>query len=229
LFSILDVLPINRQNDEQMPAHSELGTALERQLLLQLGERLQRARQRHGLSATALAQRVGISRTTLQAVECGEPSPSIGTYLRVLAALNMAADLALVGTGEAEAGGGPVRIALGRHGPQDLQSLLMHEEAVRLIQRDPSLVERASATLERWRARGDVHTMPLWDEWGRILQRGDWAKALANTQRGRQLRQASPLATLLPEATRLRILADVKALVQDDAVAAQGEARHAAA
>ncbi len=129
-----------------MPAHSELGTALERQLLLQLGERLQRARQRHGLSATALAQRVGISRTTLQAVECGEPSPSIGTYVRVLAALDMAADLALVGTGESAARGDPARLASGRHGPQDLQSLLMHEEAVKLIQRDPSLVERASAS-----------------------------------------------------------------------------------
>ena len=105
-----------------------------------------------------------------------------------------------------------VGVASGLHRPQDLQSLLLHKEAVKLIRRDHSLVERARATLERWRAKGDPHTKPLWDEWLRILERGDWKKALANTQRGRQLRQASPLATLLPEETRLRILAEVRAL-----------------
>lgn len=105
-----------------------------------------------------------------------------------------------------------VGIASGLHGPQDLQSLLLHKAAVRLILQDPSLVARARATLERWREQGDPRTMPLWDEWLRILEHGDWTKALANTQRGRQLRQASPLATLLPEETRLRILAEARAM-----------------
>jgi transcriptional regulator with XRE-family HTH domain len=195
-----------------MPAHSEITSALERQLLLQLGDRLKRARQSRGLSSVDVARQVGISRTTLMAVECGEPSPTMGTYLRVLSAMGMAADLALLATGESGNGTPQVGVASGRHRPQDLQSLLLHKEAVKLIQRDPSLVVRARATLERWRAQGDPHTMPLWDEWVRILERADWAKALANTQRGRQLRQASPLATLLPEETRLRILAEVKAL-----------------
>ena len=195
-----------------MPAHSIVSTSLERQLLLQLGERLKGARQSRGLSATDLARKVGISRTTLLAVECGEPSPTMGTYLRVLFELGMAADLALLGSGESATQAVSAQIAAGRHAPQDLQSLLLHQEAVRLIQSDPSLAQRARATLRRWRAQGDARTLPLWDEWLRILDGSDWQKALANTQRGKQLRQASPMATLLPEATRLRILAEVKAL-----------------
>lgn len=210
-----------------MPAHSDVTSALERQLLLQLGERLKRARRSRALSSVDLARQVGISRTTLHAVESGEPSPTMGTYLRVLAALGLAADLALVATGESATRAAAVGIDTARHSPQDLQSLLMHKEAVKLIQRDPLLVERARSTLERWRARGDTHTMPLWDAWMRILQRGDWAKALANTQRGKQLRQASPLATLLPPATRRRILAEVNALKRSGAPDVHAERGHA--
>ena len=66
---------------------------LERQLLLQLGERLQRLRKAQALSAVLMAQRVGISRTTLAAVEAGDPGPSIGTYLRVMSELGVAGDL----------------------------------------------------------------------------------------------------------------------------------------
>ena len=167
-----------------MPAHADITSALERQLLLQLGDRLKRARQSRGLSSVEVARQVGISRTTLMAVESGEPSPAMGTYLRVMSMLGMVADLALLATGESV--GHPLKVGIesGRHNPQDLQSLLLHKEAVKLIQRDPSLAERARSTLERWRAKGDAHSMPLWDEWERILQRADWAKALANTQRG---------------------------------------------
>lgn len=195
-----------------MPAHSIVSTSLERQLLAQLGERLKGARLSRGLSAAELARKVGISRTTLLAVECGEPSPTMGTYLRVLFELGMAADLALLGSGESTNQAVSARIAPGRHAAQDLQSLLLHQEAVKLIQSDPSLAQRARQTLQRWRSQGDARTLPLWDAWLRILDQSDWAKALANTQRGKQLRQASPLATLLPQATRLRILAEVRAL-----------------
>lgn len=47
------------------------------------------------MASTALAQEVGISRTTLHAVAAGEPAPTIGTYLRVMSALGLAGDLAL--------------------------------------------------------------------------------------------------------------------------------------
>jgi transcriptional regulator with XRE-family HTH domain len=67
-----------------MPAHSALESPFERQLLVQLGERLRRARIARDVTAVELAERLGISRTTLRAVESGDPSPTIGTYLRVL-------------------------------------------------------------------------------------------------------------------------------------------------
>src|SRR3954471_8659487 len=82
-----------------MPAASRLPSIFERQLLIQLGERLRRARQNQGLTAVALAQRVGISRMTLNAVEAGEPAPTMGTYLRVMSALGVAGDLVLVANG----------------------------------------------------------------------------------------------------------------------------------
>ena len=66
---------------------------LERQLLLQLGERLRRLRQAQALGTVQMAQRVGISRTTLAAVEAGDPGPSIGTYLRVMSVLGIAGDM----------------------------------------------------------------------------------------------------------------------------------------
>ena len=47
-----------------------------------------------------MAERVGISRTTLASVETGAPSPAIGTYLKVMGVLGLAGDLALVATGE---------------------------------------------------------------------------------------------------------------------------------
>ena len=44
--------------------------------------------------------RTGISRMTLNAVEAGQPVPTTGTYLRVMSALGVAGDLALVARGE---------------------------------------------------------------------------------------------------------------------------------
>lgn len=84
-----------------MPAHVEASSALESTLLTQLGERLARARKARGLSAVALAAELRISRNTLKAVESGETSATMGTYLRVLAALGLAGDLALVASGSA--------------------------------------------------------------------------------------------------------------------------------
>jgi transcriptional regulator with XRE-family HTH domain len=44
------------------------------------------------MPATALAQRVGISRTTLYKAELGEPGITLGTYLRILAGLGLEGD-----------------------------------------------------------------------------------------------------------------------------------------
>lgn len=79
-----------------MPAHVRLEKPLEQELLSQLGDRLAWVRKQRGLSAAALAAEVGISRNTLKAAESGDASVAMGTYVRVLSALGLVADLALV-------------------------------------------------------------------------------------------------------------------------------------
>jgi len=204
-----------------MPATSRLPSAFERQLLIQLGERLRRARQSQGITAVALAERVGISRMTLNAVEAGEPTPTMGTYLRVMSALGVAGDLAVVASGElrtdAPAESAPKVVLSARnvaHDIQDLQSLLLHEEAVKLVRQQPELISRALATLQKWRASGNVHSRVLWDEWSVILHRRDWRRVLARTRRSKELRQASPLTVLLPSDVRDRVLEEVRRLKQ---------------
>jgi transcriptional regulator with XRE-family HTH domain len=161
-----------------MPARAELQTALEQQLLVQLGERLRRARKDRGISSVELAKQVGISRTTLRAVELGDPSPTFGTYVRVLSALGLAGDLALLATGTRQAARIPaIPTDLNRHGAQDLQSLLMHQEAVRLLREDPALVTRVEQTLARWMQRDDPNSLPLLKRWARIVTERDWDAA----------------------------------------------------
>jgi transcriptional regulator with XRE-family HTH domain len=53
-----------------------------------MGEQIKLARLRRNLSAVLVAERAGISRATLQSVEKGSPSVSIGIYASVLHALN---------------------------------------------------------------------------------------------------------------------------------------------
>lgn len=204
-----------------MPASSRLPSAFERQLLIQLGERLRRARQQQGLTAVALAESAGVSRMTLSAVEAGEPAPTIGTYLRVMSALGLAGDLALVATGELrnDLTEEPAsKVVLGakhsEHEVQDLQSLLLHEEAVKLLRQRPDLISQALETLENWRSSGGGHSRVLLDEWSVILRRRDWRRALARTRRSTELRQASPLTVLLPPDVRERVLKDVRQLKQ---------------
>jgi transcriptional regulator with XRE-family HTH domain len=65
--------------------------------LTQLGEQVKLARLRRKLPVELVAERAGISRATLWAVEKGSPSVAIGTYAAVLHALNgMDKDLLLV-------------------------------------------------------------------------------------------------------------------------------------
>ncbi|ROZ78910.1 helix-turn-helix transcriptional regulator [Ramlibacter sp. WS9] len=202
-----------------MPASPQLASALDRQLLIQLGERLRRARQKQGLTAVALAHRVGISRMTLNAVEAGQPAPTMGTYLRVMSALGMAGDLALLASGELQAdrvGEQATKVVVtakdAQHDVQDLQSLMLHEAAVRLMRQRPELITSAMETLDKWRSTANAHSRPLWDEWSVILHRRDWRRALAQTRRSRELRQASPLPVLLPPEDRDRILEEVRQL-----------------
>lgn len=96
-----------------------------------------------------------------------------------------------------------------QHRKQDYQSYLMHIEAVRMLRTDPSLALQLLATLHRWKETADPRILPLFDAWQRILEQSDWAAALSDSQRGTQLRQASPMATLLDQRTRLHIIREV--------------------
>lgn len=69
---------------------------LERQLLLQLGDRLRQLRKARGVGTVEMALAAGMSRTTLAAIEAGDPGASMGNYLRVMTVLGVAADLALL-------------------------------------------------------------------------------------------------------------------------------------
>lgn len=66
-------------------------------LLVQLGERLRLARKRRKLTTGQVAERAGISRSTLYHLEMGEANSSMGTLLQVLMALRLEDDLALLG------------------------------------------------------------------------------------------------------------------------------------
>jgi transcriptional regulator with XRE-family HTH domain len=76
-----------------MPRKPPIVFPQEQKLLSQLGERLKLARLRRKLSNPVVAQRAGISRTSLYKVEAGDPGATLGTYLRVMAALGLEADI----------------------------------------------------------------------------------------------------------------------------------------
>ncbi|WP_457388816.1 helix-turn-helix transcriptional regulator [Roseateles sp. P5_E1] len=202
---------------------------LDRQLLLQLSDRLKRLRQEKGIGTVEMASRVGVSRSTLSAVEAGDPGTSIGTYLRVMSVLGVSGELALLAgdslqpapSGSAAARSKrrkPVVQVLvsadeSRHQIQDLQSIALHEEAIRAVKQDPALLDKAKATLQLWLStKPSSRSASLWNEWQNILEGRKWRKVLGRTRRAQELRQASPLPTILPETARQTILAAVSEL-----------------
>lgn len=65
-------------------------------LLSELGARLKLARLRRKYSAETVAQRAGITRTTLSKAERGDPGVALGVYARVMQVLRLEDDLALL-------------------------------------------------------------------------------------------------------------------------------------
>ena len=207
---------------------SELSPVLERQLLLQLGDRIKRLRKAQGLGTVEVSARAKLTRNTLRSIEAGDPSPSIGAYLRVMSVLGVSGELALLAgdtmqaSPTGSAGARSRRIAPNvqvrvlpdnaGHRLQDLQSLALHEEAVQLVKANPALLVQAQDTLERWLTAGDSRSASLWREWQLILKAGAWRKVLGRTRHAQQLRQSSPLVTILPDEVRLRILKDVSVI-----------------
>ncbi|MGQ0712061.1 MAG: helix-turn-helix domain-containing protein [Rhodoferax sp.] len=204
-------------------------SVLDLQLLLQLGERLKTHRQRQRLGTVQLAQRAGIARDTLYNIEYGDPQVSMGNYLRVMSALGISADLALLG-GDALQSVHP-QSAAGRsrrpmpqvqvtvsttsrdHQAQDLQSLALHTAAVQLLKEDPALIDKARALLDRWlRDNPDSRSAELWRQWAEHLNKRRFSRILGRSAHAQQMRQASPLPHVLPAATRAAILNDVSQL-----------------
>ncbi len=61
--------------------------------LAALGENIKLARLRRKYSTQIVAERAGISRPTLAAIEKGSPAVSMGSYVQVLAVLGLAEDI----------------------------------------------------------------------------------------------------------------------------------------
>lgn len=211
-----------------MSASTSSSALLERQLLLQFGDRLRQLRKSQGLGTVEMAKRAGISRTTLSSVESGDPGPAIGTYLRVMSVLGIGGELALlagdalqpgpVGTAAARSkrARAVVKVTIfaddARHQVQDLQSLALHEEAIRLVRSDPDLLLQAQNTLNRWLAAGNSRSASLWLEWQEILKGKKWRAVLGRSQRAQELRQASPLTAVLPQRIRQEVVEQVREL-----------------
>lgn len=82
--------------DEQTDKRSAVIFPRQQKTLKTLGENIKLARKRRELTQQLISERTGISRVTLRKIESGDAGVSIGHYLTVLAALNLAEDLANV-------------------------------------------------------------------------------------------------------------------------------------
>ena len=76
-----------------MPAKAPSLYPAQSRLLRELGQRLREARLRRRLSVSQVAERAQVSRPTLNKVEQGDPTVTMGTYMRVLTVLGLERDV----------------------------------------------------------------------------------------------------------------------------------------
>lgn len=95
------------------------------------------------------------------------------------------------------------------HRVLDIRSLALHALVARRLVREPQLVERARAVLDRWAAAEPGRSDAV-SRWRRVLDLPADHIALfltSTTPEATELRQSSPFATLLPDDER-RLLLD---------------------
>jgi transcriptional regulator with XRE-family HTH domain len=80
-----------------MPARPAPLPEPQARLLAELGERLRKARLRRRITVEAVAREAGIARMTLYRVESGDAAVTIGTVIKVMGAMGLASDVALLG------------------------------------------------------------------------------------------------------------------------------------
>lgn len=79
-----------------MPAKAPTLYPGQSKLLRELGQRLRDARLRRRFTVSQVAERADVSRPTFNKVEQGDPTVTMGTYLRVMTVLGLEKDLALL-------------------------------------------------------------------------------------------------------------------------------------
>jgi hypothetical protein len=92
----------------------------------------------------------------------------------------------------------------------DSRSLELAKAVAREIRRDPSHVQRAMETLQRWKIQRDFSPRAL-EEWETLLAESSLEELLAllveDSEEGRRRRQSSPFTGVLSEQERRRIFA----------------------
>lgn len=211
---------------------------LDQQLLHQLGDRLKRLRKERRLGTVAVAELAGISRPTLRAVETGDPNTSIGVYLRVMSALGLGGELAILASDALTPSVPHTAAARSRRAQpvvtvtvsadrsssdlHDLQSLALHRAAYELMKKDDELRLRALETVRSWQQnKPNSRSASLWREWELILAKKALSRVLRRSAHAQQLRQASPLPSTLPADLRQSLLAEVSQLKRGIIVAGQ--------
>ena len=72
-------------------------TPATRKILETIGERIMLRRKRRLITEKKLSNDTGLARSTLQAIEKGNPGVAVGSYIRVMYMLGMEADLLILG------------------------------------------------------------------------------------------------------------------------------------
>jgi len=109
------------------------------------GLRLKTARLRRGLTTILFAERVGISRDTLNRLEKGDPTIALGTYLRALRVLGLDKDMDAVARDD----------ELGRK-LQDLQLLERKSRQLRTVSNEATAPGRPVGTVRRKKGAKDT-------------------------------------------------------------------------